>query len=261
MCLCATGDLLDKVSLDYFAIISQLEQSSKSKLAQPNTKSATASLDDVISNVHLADNADRQVWFRQLTRNLELQLGSLSRPIGPLSAKLLDLKSFLRQDVRLSLSVIDYFRSYYGAFHPRLAVKLLVTAYQLRHRPNDQLIRVKMLEEAQQIAIRIVPSLQDMRSEKTNTTRQLQKLNDTFLGQVERELFVAKTQMQSERVQVQANRSRVSTSLHLPKGIRSRSVTLTHMSPTPRPILSAGDLGLLASRSILSSRLMTRIHF
>lgn len=265
MFACSTGDLIDKLSLDYFAILLELPHRIKLNAICMEPPS---DLSDHILNVHLKDNPDAQQLFRHLSVNLNEQLGPLIRPLGPLSARLLEFKSFLLQDVRLSLAVIDYFRSYYGQFHPRLAVKLLLTAYQLRNRPHEHLLRLKLLEEAQQIATKIVPSLQDLRHQPTNRARQLNKLKETFLGQIECELFAAKSQMQSDRLQMQSgpngrsSRSIVASTLrNAARSHSSMPASLTIRASRPVSLIRHLQPGGLSSRLMVASRWTTAIYY
>ncbi|RWS12992.1 histone-lysine N-methyltransferase SMYD3-like protein, partial [Dinothrombium tinctorium] len=72
-----------------------------------------------------------------------------------LAVRICDLLSIVERDLELSLKVIERYRQYYGSKHPRLALKLYLTSIDCK----DPVLRQKLLIEAQNIALTILPSL------------------------------------------------------------------------------------------------------
>ena len=166
-----------------------------------------------IQHHHLQNDPHGQLFYQQ-TLELTTQLQHhIHMAIGPLSSKLLNFVSIVRNDSRLACDVIDFFRVYYGRSHPRLAVKLFLTALQL-NQARDQPLRIKLLEEALKIAQLIIPTMTQLRSNGRNRHHHLHQLNHSFLGEVERILYSTKNQVHVERAianNSQRNRCRSSS--------------------------------------------------
>lgn len=121
-------------------------------------------------------------------RNNNLQI------MGPLTAKIIDFLSYVDCDIKLSIQVIDYFRKYYGQIHLKVAQKLFLTALLIQEK--DCRLRNQLLNESLKIAQTVSPNIsqvkESIRSRKIN-------LNNSFLNEIEKQLFISKNSIQFDR--------------------------------------------------------------
>lgn len=117
--------------------------------------------------MHMVDgNETKRKLGHKLLDKLEQRRESVLSFRNVLSLRIGDIVSTFENNTDLALKVIDYFRIYYGRNHPRLALKLYITAMLIT---NNHVQKQKLLMEARNIALVIIPS----------SAQQLQQLRDT----------------------------------------------------------------------------------
>ena len=127
------------------------------------TSSSSSKAEDAKLLLHLVDNDERKKKkaLRLLDKIERTRKSALSMH-NVLSIRIADLISAFEGNTELALKVIDYFRIFYGRSHPRLALKLYLTAMIIQ---NNNLLKQKLLLEAKNITSIYTPSVaEQMRS-------------------------------------------------------------------------------------------------
>jgi hypothetical protein len=76
-----------------------------------------------------------------------------------LEVKIADFIAILEKDINLSLRIIDIYRSYYGQYHPRLALRLYIAAKNADKYP---ILKKELLTEARSITYLITPNFKQL---------------------------------------------------------------------------------------------------
>lgn len=189
-------ELIDKLNVDFGSTIYKFIQQSKTI----SNKKQPRKLIDIIED-DLASNYPEKVKLLNGLIELARKLRKSNLQIlGPLTAKIFDFLSYVDTDIRLSIQVIDYFRKYYGQTHLRLAQKLFLTALLMPEK--DCHLRKQLLNESLKIAQTISPTVQQLaRGRQAN-------LNNSFLNEIEKQLFIAKSSIQFDRKMVESRPQR-----------------------------------------------------
>lgn len=189
-------ELIDKLGIDFGSIIYKYTQ----KLKMKATKKPAKKLIDVIED-DLESNYPEKVKLLNGLIELARQLRKSNLQIlGPLTAKIFDFLSYADTDIKLAIQVIDYFRKYYGQTHIRLAQKLFLTALLMQEK--DCHLRKQLLNESLKIAQTISPSVSQV------TRGRQANLNHSFLNEIEKQLFIAKSSIQFDRKMVDSRPQR-----------------------------------------------------
>jgi hypothetical protein len=97
----------------------------------------------------------------QLVSQLRKEVMSLR---SVLEVKIADFIAILEKDINLFLRIINIYRSYYGQYHPRLALRLYIAAKNADKYP---ILKKQLLTEAQSIAYLITPNFKQL-DKRTN---------------------------------------------------------------------------------------------
>lgn len=180
-------ELIDKLSIDFGSTVYKYIQ----KLKMVTNKKSTCKLVDIIEDDLEANYPEKVKLLNgliELARKLRKSNLQIS---GPLAAKIFDFLSYVDTDIKLSIQVIDYFRKYYGQTHIRLAQKLFLTALLMPEK--DCHLRRQLLNESLKIAQIISPTVNQV------TRGRQANLNNSFLNEIEKQLFITKNSIQFDR--------------------------------------------------------------
>jgi len=115
--------------------------------------------------------------------NLIAQLVSqLRKEVMPLRSilevKIADFIAIHDKDINLSLRIIDIYRSYYGQYHQRLALRLFLAAKTADKYP---ILKKQLLSEARKIAHLITPDIKQLNGSRDDRSRAIYKNYDQSL--------------------------------------------------------------------------------
>lgn len=134
-------DTIEKLNL----YPSSLMEKMKKLVEETNTRRPLSR----IKLIHSLEMEEDKDLVTQLLDQIDKKRENLLLFANVLSLKICDLLACFERDIELGLKVIEFFRLYYGPYHPRVAVKLYTTALIAKGSPT---VKQRLLIGAQDIA-------------------------------------------------------------------------------------------------------------
>lgn len=185
-------ELIDKISIDFGSIIYKYVQ----RIKIISSKKSIKLIDLIEEELEETNNPEKIKLLNGLIELARKLKNNNLQITGPLISKIFDFLSYVDTDIKLSIQVIDYFRKYYGQTHLRLAQKLYLTALLIEEK--DCHLRKQLLNESLKIAQKITPTINQIK-QATRSRQQINLINNYFLNEIEKQLFISKNSIQIDR--------------------------------------------------------------